>query len=421
MLVLALWVLFGWLADYSFPYGQVIELILSCFRGTVAAKVNNLQKQLQRTEFVSQVDNQQQIQKLNNLDAQAWLYIGILERLSTNKAGSNIRIAKTIEALKQKKSEVLDELEPRRPEKYRTLARVQNFLENITLSKAQKDFIEIEEIINRLIWTVKSSQPSETLIQDLIERLSIETVRKADRISPYRLRLMYKIAELMNDISIKDISQFSNSKLEDINKSIIDELNKQKNILSKGFHKLLKEKYEMQQKLEIYSETLNRLNRVISERESELKVLREELEKYTRLNRDKQNQLINLNTELVNINQNLLKLQSQEYFLRERINQLIQDINQKQNEINKLNSKINKYSQINILTGDYIGNLSNKTSKYHFNQKCPDWKMLVGEYVLRLDGSREIISSNSPGVFMRQGLEACDVCSGRRSQRRRTL
>lgn len=421
MLVLAFWILFGWLADYSFPYGQVIELILSCFRGTVAAKVNNLQKQLQRTEFVSQLDNQQQIEKLNNLDAQAWLYIGILERLSENKARSNIRIAKTIEALKQKKSEVLDELEPRRPEKYRTLARVQNFLETITLSKAQKDFIQIEEIINRLIWTVKNSQPSETIIQDLIESLSIETVRKADRISPDRLRLMYKIAELMNDISIKEISQFSNSKLEDMNKSIINELNKQKTILSKGFNKLLKEKYEMQQNFESYSESLNRLNRVISERESELKGLREELEKYTGLNQDKQNQISNLNTALVRSNQKLLNLQSQKDSIGGRLNQLIQDISSKQKEIDRLNNKLNKYSQIKILEGEYIGNLSNKTSKYHFNQKCPDWKMLVGEYVLRLDGSREIISSNSPAVFMRQGLEACDVCSGRRSQRRRTL
>jgi uncharacterized coiled-coil DUF342 family protein len=396
-------------------------LILSCFRGTVAAKANNLQKQLQRTEFVSQLDNQQQIQKLNNLDAQAWLYIGILERLSTNKAGSNIRIAKTIEALKQKKSEVLDELEPRRPEKYRTLARVQKFLETITLSKAQKDFIEIEEIINRLIWTVKNSQPSETIIQGLIERLSIETVRKSDRISPDRLRLMYKIAELMNDISMKEISQFSNSQLEDINKSIINELNTQKNILSKGFNKLLKEKHEMQERIETYSESLNRLNRAISERESELKVLREELEKYTRLNRDTQNQISNLNRELVTINQKLLNLESQKDSLRGRINQLTQDIIYKQNEIDTLNNKLNKYSQIKILKGEYIGNLSNKTTKYHFNQKCPDWKMLVGEYVLRLDGSREIISSNSPTVFITQGLEACDVCSGRRSSRRRTL
>ncbi len=420
MLVLALWVLFGWLADYSFPYGQVIELILSCFRGTVAAKVNNLQKQLQRTEVVSQLDNQQQIQKLNNFDAQAWLYIGILERLSTNKAGSNIRIAKTIEALKQKKSEVLDELEPRRPKKYRTLARVQNFLETITSSKAQKDFIQIEEIINRLIWMVKSSQPSETIIQDLIERLSIEAVRKADRISPDRLRLMYKLAELINDISMKQLSQFSNSQLEDINTNIINEINKQKNILFKGFNKLLKEKHEMQQSIESYSESLNSLNKVICERESELKILQEELENYTQFNLDKQNQISNLNKELVKINQNLLSLQSQKDSLVKRLNQLIQNISDKQNEIDRLNNKLNKYSQIKILEGEYIGNLSNKTSKYHFNQKCPDWKMLVGEYVLRLDGSREIISSNSPAVFIRQGLEACDVCSGR-SQRRRIL
>ncbi len=38
-------------------------------------------------------------------------------------------------------------------------------------------------------------------------------------------------------------------------------------------------------------------------------------------------------------------------------------------------------------------------SKYHFDQKCDPWKMLVGEHVLRLDSSRNIIISNTPARF----------------------
>lgn len=421
MSALAFWILFGGLADYSFPYRQVIELILCCFRGTIAAKVNNLQQQLQRTEFVSQLDNQQQIQRLNNLDYQAWLYIGVLERLGANTAESNERIAKTIEALKQKKSEVSDELKPRRPEKYRTLARVQNFFDSITLSKAQKDFIQIEEIINKLIWTVRNSQPSETIIQDLLDRLSTETGRKADKISPYRLRLMYNIAELLNDLSLKEMSKLKDSEFANLNESIINDLKEQRNIISNQFNKVLKEKNVMQQEVESHYENLNRLNKVISERESEVVTLRKELDKYIELNQSKQNQVSKMSTELAIANQKLLEWQTQKDSLERQVNQLIQDIGYKQSEIDRLTNQINKYSQIRMLQGKYIGNLSNKNSKYHWNQKCPDWKMLVGEYVLRLDGSREIISSSNPAEFMRKGLEECDFCTGRRSQRRRIL
>jgi hypothetical protein len=56
------WVLFGCFADYSFPYGQALELLLACFKGTVSAKVNSLQQQIQRIEptfrrSLSKVDN----------------------------------------------------------------------------------------------------------------------------------------------------------------------------------------------------------------------------------------------------------------------------------------------------------------------------------------------------------------------------
>ena len=105
------WVLFGWLADYSFPFGQALELLLSCFTGTVAAKINSLQQQLQRTDVIPQPDNTKQVQKLNNLESQAWLYKGILERLGANSSANHERVAKTIEALEYKRSEILQVLE----------------------------------------------------------------------------------------------------------------------------------------------------------------------------------------------------------------------------------------------------------------------------------------------------------------------
>jgi hypothetical protein len=49
---LIFWLLFGWLADYSFPFGQALELMLACFKGTVSSKINTLQKQLQKADVI---------------------------------------------------------------------------------------------------------------------------------------------------------------------------------------------------------------------------------------------------------------------------------------------------------------------------------------------------------------------------------
>uniref|UniRef100_A0ACD5GYC4 Uncharacterized protein n=1 Tax=Desertifilum tharense IPPAS B-1220 TaxID=1781255 RepID=A0ACD5GYC4_9CYAN len=135
---LIFWFLFGWLADYSFPFGQALELMLACFNGTISARVNSLQQQLQRTDIVFQPDNEKQVQKLNNLESQAWLYKGILERLGTDPSANHEKIARTLEALEYKRSEILQELEPRRPRSYRVLAGLQDSIRAFWLVKLRK-------------------------------------------------------------------------------------------------------------------------------------------------------------------------------------------------------------------------------------------------------------------------------------------
>lgn len=390
-------------------------MILCCFRGTLAAKVNDLQKQLQRNDFGSNLGNQKQIQRLNNLDSQAWLYMSVLEQLGGNTSEGKERLARTIESLKWKKNEILDELNPRRPKKYRKLARIQKFFELTFLSQTQKDFINIEKIIDGLIFTVRNSQPSETILQESLTILSAKTSQNADKISIEQLRFMYKIAGLLNDISLKQLSRMGESELANINENLINELKQQRDIISKQFNKLLQEKYVIQQELERVSEEVDFLNRLISEREIELVQVRENLERFIIKNRNGQNQINELNTELTRYSQNILEFQRQKDFLDRQVNQLTQNISQKQTEIENLRDRLAKYSRIKILKGDYIGNLSNKGSRYHFNRKCNHWKMLVGEYVLNLDGSREIFSSSHPTEFRKNGLEECDICSGRKS------
>lgn len=414
VIILIFWVFFGIFTSFPFPYGQAIDLIFCCFKGTVASKVNRLQKRLQSENIDSR-----SVQKLNNFDFQVRLHLGVLKHLGANKAESHERLAKTIESLKQKKSELQDELKPRQPKKYRIVTRFQDFFESITLSSAERDLIQIETILNEVTWAIRNNYPSETIVQDTIDRLSRETTRRADKISPFRIGVLYRIEALLREVSDKEISNLGESELNELNKKIISGLKEEKDTFSRELSQVRDDNYIAQQRLRDYLEELGRLNSRLDEREFELSKLREKLRGYADANQSKQIEINTLNLELTRVNEELIKLQAQKNSFSEQINRLNQDVHQKQARIEQLTNQLNQYSQIRTLKGIYIGNLSDTKSKYHFNQKCNHWKMLVGEYVLKLDVSRKIASSDTPTLFIREGLGECDICAERKTQNRR--
>ena len=409
VLTLIFWFFFGLFINFPFPYHQAIKLIFSCFRGNVGSKVNKLQKQLQ----LENIDSQS-IEKLNEIDFQARLYLRTLEHLGADKTESHERLAKTIEALKRKRSRLQDEIKPRQSKKYRTVTRVQDFFESMTLSQTEKDFIQIETILNEVAWSIKNNYPSETIIQDTINKISRETTQRADKISPSKIGILYRIEALLYEVSAKEISNLGESELNDHNRKIIDELKEQRDTLSRDFHRLLNEHNTAQQTLKNHSEKLNRLNNLIEQRESDLLNLREKVKRYSDANRSKQAEINTLNLELTQVHGKLRELQTQKRSLSEKINRLNQEVHQKQSETDKLINQLNQYSKIRMLKGEYIGNLSDRNSKYHFDRKCNHWKMLVGEYVLGLDTSREIVSSSTSAFFINK-LGECDRCAGRKS------
>jgi chromosome segregation ATPase len=340
--------------------------------------------------------------------------------LGTSKIESRKKIAQTMEALKHRRIEIADELEPLKPNKYRILDRLQSkakyFFGFLPSIQANRDFTQIEKIINELTLITQNSNPSETIIQEVLEEFYSKLSQNANKISPAKLGLVYRIFNLLYSISRKEISQLDSSELDRLNKDIFNELKAQRDILSREFNKLLTDKYVKEEKLKKYSETLNSLNKTISEHKLEIKNLGQEMEKYIQSDRIKQNQINSLNSRLNELNKKLLELQTQKEAWVGQQSQLLQELNQKKGEIMRLHKKLNRYSHMRILEGEYIGNISDKKSKYHFKQKCPSWKMLVGEYVLNLDDSKEILSSNNPIVFLKAGLTKCRDCSEKYTQ-----
>lgn len=355
MFTLIFWFLFGWLADYSFPFGQALDLIFACFRGTVSARLNNLQQHLQRTDIFSQLDNKKQIRKLNNLESQAWLYEGILERLGTDPSTNHEKIARTIEALEYKRSEILQELEPRRPKKYRFLAGLQDSARTFLASQAESDYEQLQKIVTNLVIFIRSRQPSQMVVSEAINRLAVEISHSKNRISPYRLRLAYGIDELMKVLSTKLVLNSNSYKTANDYQSVVNELNSSISLLSQKFNNLLILRQEDQNELhkrvqEIADLTKNIfvLQREISIRDADIVNLRNNIQSLTHLAQEKQVQVNNLQKTIQDLQKEIQYLSGLNYNNQDQIKQLqkqLSYLNQQQISLQRRNNEIIAYAQ----------------------------------------------------------------------------
>lgn len=404
---LIFWLLFGFFTDYSFPYAESIELLLCCFRGKIASKVNQFQEQAQKTEFISQLDNYDQVKKLNKLESQIWLYEAIIEKLSTNGNGSYERIARTLVALKQKRGLVENQLESRRPKKYKTLSNIQKFFQLFTVSEEEKDFIKIDNLLN----SMNNIQSSEIIfIEELIEKISKDIKAKENKIKPRRLILIYKIEKLIKKISLLNI--YKNDGNEDIKKfqEIINYLRSQRDVAVENFDKKSIE-YDLKLlEIDKLSKHIDQFKREISNLSSEISSSHEKIDRYNDIMTSQENQISLLNQELDIKLHKKNDLEQEQEILNRKIEQLLQEQHYYKDKIEKLNQQIRKQSQEisrKLRGGEYIGTLTNEN--YHYHRDCNHWKSLALEYMM-YDNKREIYSYTNPSIFLKNGLKPCSRC-----------
>ncbi|MBE9200955.1 MULTISPECIES: hypothetical protein [unclassified Nodularia (in: cyanobacteria)] len=400
---LIFWLLFGFFTDYSFPYAQTIELLLCCFTGKIAAKVNNFQQQVQKNEFASQLDNHEQVKKLNKLESQIWLYEKIIARLSTNGNGSHERVAKTLEVLEQKRNLVENELEPRRPKKYQTLNRIQKFFQALIISEEEKDYIQIENLVN----SMNKIQTSEIIfVEELLDKISKDIKAKETQISPKRLKLIYKIEQLIKKISSLNI--YKNDGNEDIKKfqKIINDLGYQRDVAIENLEEKLVDYNLRLHEIDNLYKNIKKCENYISQLNSQIIDFREEINKLNGIKTNQQNQILLLNQELSRKN----SLENQQKILNSQIEKLLQEQHQYKVKIENLNQEIRKQSQEisrKLRGSEYIGILTNEN--YHFHRDCNHWKSLALEYMM-YDNKRKIYINTNPSIFQKHGLKACSFC-----------
>lgn len=306
--------------------------------GTVAAKTNSLQQKLQSTDVIPQPNNAQQVQKLNNLESQAWLYKGILERLGADPSANHEKIAKTLEALEYKRSEILQELEPRRPRSYRVLAEIQNSARDFLASQAEKDYEQLQKLVTNLVVFTRSRQASQTILSEAITKLAAKIAQSSNQISPYRLRLAYRIDELMRVLSAKLVLNSNSSKTDGNYQSIVNELNSRISLLSQEFNNLLRARQENRNELNIRMQKISSLekdtsdlHKDISSRDANIAALQSNIQNLTESVQEKQIQISSLKDSIRNLQRDI---------------QNSDDLNhKKQNKVNQLQSQLFQLNQ----------------------------------------------------------------------------
>lgn len=327
--------------------------MLACFKGTVSAKVTSLQKQLQQIDVDPQPNNRKQVQKLNNLESQAWLYEGILDRLGADPSVNHEKIARTLEALEYKRSEILQELEPRRPKSYRTLAGLQDSARILLASQAESDYEQLQKIVTNLIFFTRNKQPSQIILSDTITKLATEITQNTDKIGPYRLRLAYRIDELMKILSAKLVLNSNTSQTDSNYQSLVSELHSRIRSLSKEFNNLLesrqKDKIELKrsiQEVRNLTENISNLHKEISNRDTDIVALRKNIQNLTESVQEKQVQIDRLQSSIRSLQKDIRN--SAEFN-----NQKQEQLNQLQNHLSYLNQQESDLkNRIRILSTD---------------------------------------------------------------------
>ncbi len=366
-----------------------------------------MQRQLQRTELIAQLDNEQQVNKLIKLESQAWLYQGVLERLGRHADLSHERIAKTIEALEYKRNEVLQELEPRSSEKYRTLANIQEYTRSLLASQAEKDYIRLEKIVSNLVNFLINRRPSKTIITELLERVTIEISQNAKEISPYRLRLAYRIEELIRVLAWKIVLEADNTVTDQASQTLINELRTQISILSEQFSNLIQGNQKNVNKLDQREQEIQRLTKIISEldnaiseRDTDIAAFRQEIQNKKEAIQNRQSQIESLQNDLNKREQEINRLNQSISELDSTVSERDTNIAAFRQEIQNLRESIyNRQSQIDSLQN---GLNERKQEINRLTKSISELDSTISERDTNIAALRQEIQNTRQGIHSRQ-------------------
>lgn len=372
------------------------------------SRVNELQKQVQTSETLSETIEEESFSSLNNIESQAWLYIEILNQLEAKSKKSQVKLASSIEALQRKRKLALKNIDSKKPIGYRFVSGAKRTLDAIfQINNDYEDLLSILDALNST--TIKSESSKD--YSDLLIKLDSEINRRSKNLTPSGYRAIYKLEELISNLFLRvslyegssdgSRSNYSNPTLE-----IINELSDQLKVTSKLYRDLLI-KYQINEKeINKRDDIIANMQDRISELINNLGVLESDVNQLTK---EKSNVIFDLENQHKTISE-LYKNQEQ---LEDKLNALEAHVQEKEDEIEVLEDELKTLSlSIKKPIGKYIGDLKKKGSCYHYKRNCVYYRALLQTYLEpdNKDENRDIHSGNDLNLFHQNGLVECQKC-----------
>ena len=172
-------------------------------------------------------------------------------------------------------------------------------MDRINLSVVEKDLKEIESIIDDVTQLVVKSQLSDHVIEDTVDWLSKKILRgSAEKISPSRLGIIYRIQNLIQEVSSKQISKLSESELNNYQKIIIEQLQKEADDLKKKLSNLHDSYSRSQSNIEKSSSQISHLSSVANRDASKVVSLESQIQENRRVMQSQVQQIESLGLNL---------------------------------------------------------------------------------------------------------------------------
>ncbi|MDY6784617.1 MAG: hypothetical protein SW833_19080 [Cyanobacteriota bacterium] len=402
--MLLVWFFLGWQAEYEFPFGYLRDLIVSAATGKLVDGVAKLQYDttLKINKFIENSGSLSTDEKIT-LEAQLKLCSELIQRLAptgSDKLNEKERIANFLDIYNAKSDWFGKTIDPEKKAQYPKLYKRQARRSEANSSTVTEKYLE------HLIQFIKSTDPSNALIYDLIDETDNFLIQKKRGLS---------LLELSRLSRFKRFLKISSEKLIVGN---VDDSN------------------HLQERYNLSINQLDKLNLRYSQAQNENQLLIQEKKKNTQRLEDSEDERYNLfqqlknhESEQISLRDRSKELEEEVKILNNQLDNLQEEIDTSESTINEINKRLEHETKKNK---DYqtivenpivyfqdiwkINYIAKKTAdKYHDTPKCQHWRRLAFDYAVAKSSNSEEIDrflvsfSSEKDIF--SGKRRCIDCS----------
>ena len=249
--ILFFWIFCGWLADYSLPFGEVSQILASCFSGGMPERFIKFQSEFQR-EDISNFTSQDVVKSYSK----AQVSLGILSRLNLENPEARIRAGSTAVKIKLKQGEI-DKLSKQHPRsRSRHFCQLQKSFSKLFESGLSRDYTQLSLVLKE-IEDISLQVKDLRLSKDFaVKKIQQQINAAKNQFDPIRFDILLNLESSIDNFLALDFQ--SNPQQNSLDKRL-NEVIDQRDRLSQYIDRLQLENRQLSSDLNYYKKTVKDL------------------------------------------------------------------------------------------------------------------------------------------------------------------